>query len=575
MEENKKRIEELMNYITKWQEELNTIWKGKETEVAEVEKRNLKNLISNAQKEIDELNGIQKIEKITEDPKDLLEQLKQEKQKNQQAKGELSRHMEKLAEEMKNYEDEKDTTYQDIYTEYENQIKSLKDKVLEMEKEENQVENRDFKIRVLTKGRMDTENEISEIEKQIRNKQKEISEIQYGTDDAMEEKELSDGTKVKVPKINRIYREIDKLKETLKEKQSLRDEFQQYIDELKGKEEKVKSTRQEDEISLKEEDEISPREENGVPQKGEDEIPFKKGDGVSPKGKDEIFSKREKETPSTGGNLADSKKMKASPMENKLAIHVNQRTGEVILYTGSEIKQKRVIEKEIYSSKYLNKFASFLLKEYNQKINEDLSNRLNKNVSRVLDSIDPTIYHTLVDYDKKEGTNNKDLYVEAIIKAVDGRKDEAKKTMPCEIVYDLRKKNDREEKENLVEGKAKLGWLQKRRLRKIARNQGEPTKFFRRKALNLAIVKEDNYILKTLLMSGKTKVIGDGKEEKSKVPMNQKNMGKIEQKDSKEEIKVDKFGNRVELTEEEKEQKGKEMQSKEKIVKNNVTGKER
>ena len=39
MEENKERIEELENRIKEWKTELETVWNGKNTDAAEVERR--------------------------------------------------------------------------------------------------------------------------------------------------------------------------------------------------------------------------------------------------------------------------------------------------------------------------------------------------------------------------------------------------------------------------------------------------------------------------------------------------------------------------------------------------------
>ena len=265
MEENKERIEELEKNIANWQEELDTVWNGKNTDVAEVERRNLKNLIDNAKKEIDELKGIEKSEENLQDPIELLEELKAEKDKNEREKSELERHLARLEEERENYASKKNSSYKDIYDEYTSQIDKIKEKLEKMEQEKED-EDKDRKIRTLTKGKMDVEKEINDIQKQIskkekeierklRRKQEEIEDIEFGTEDAMEEKELSDGTKVKVPKINRLYKELDELKEslnkeldelkeTLKEKEELRDEFEQFINELKGieKEEKTEYT---------------------------------------------------------------------------------------------------------------------------------------------------------------------------------------------------------------------------------------------------------------------------------------------------------------------------------------------
>ena len=54
------KVEELKEKIEKWQEELETVWAGKETDAAEVERRNLRNLISNAKKEIEEIENPKK-----------------------------------------------------------------------------------------------------------------------------------------------------------------------------------------------------------------------------------------------------------------------------------------------------------------------------------------------------------------------------------------------------------------------------------------------------------------------------------------------------------------------------------
>ena len=97
MEEEK--IKELENQIDEWQKELDEVWKGKETDAAEVERRNLKSLIQNAKREINQLRGID--EKVVEgNPEELLEELKNGKAENEKAKKriELSR---------KRWEDEK------------------------------------------------------------------------------------------------------------------------------------------------------------------------------------------------------------------------------------------------------------------------------------------------------------------------------------------------------------------------------------------------------------------------------------------------------------------------------------
>ena len=175
MEENKERIEYLEKSIATWQEELDNVWNGKYTDAADIERRNLKNLINNAKSEIDELKGITKTEDNEQDPKELLEQLKKEKETKAKEKAELERHLGRLEEERENYESKKNTSYKDIYEEYTAQIDDIKEKLEKMEKEEKDAEVKDAEIKVLTKGRMDVEKEINEIQKQIRKKQEEIS----------------------------------------------------------------------------------------------------------------------------------------------------------------------------------------------------------------------------------------------------------------------------------------------------------------------------------------------------------------------------------------------------------------
>ena len=217
------RKQELQKHIEEWQEEIEENWKGKESEVAKEEIRNLQNLIYNARKEIEQLDGI--VEEAGQDPKELLDELKNKKEMQEKEKSELMRHIARLEEERANYDG-------DIYEEYTKQINDAKEKVDAIEKLQQEEENRDAKIKTLTKGRMNVEREIDDIEKQIDNKKNEIANIQYGTDEAMEEKVLADGTKVKLPKVNRIYQEIDELEAKLKDKKALRAEFQDKIDEF-------------------------------------------------------------------------------------------------------------------------------------------------------------------------------------------------------------------------------------------------------------------------------------------------------------------------------------------------------
>ena len=239
------RINELEENIKKWREELDTVWKGKDTDAAEVERRNLRNLINNAQREINQLKGIETPEEgqeVSQSPEELLEELKNGKENDEKEKRRLNLSIERLEEEKEAYESQKNTAYKDIYKEYEDKIKGMKEELEKLEKKE--IEGKDEKIKILTQGRMKEEAGIREIEKKIRQKEQEIADIEYGTEEAMEEKELSDGTKTKVPKVLNKYNELDELRKSLKERTEKKDEYQKYINELKGieKEEKPEYT---------------------------------------------------------------------------------------------------------------------------------------------------------------------------------------------------------------------------------------------------------------------------------------------------------------------------------------------
>ena len=237
------RINELEENIKNWKKELDTVWKGKDTDAAEVERRNLNNLIRNAQREINQLKGIEvNVEETKKSPEDLLEELKNGKENDEKEKRRLNLSIERLEEEKEVYASQKNTAYKDIYKEYEDKIKGMKEELEKLEKKE--IEGKDEKIKILTQGRMKEEEGIRDIEKKIRQKEQEIADIEYGTEEAMEEKELSDGTKTKVPKVLSKYKEIDELKKSLRERTEKKDEYQKYINELKGieKEEKPEYT---------------------------------------------------------------------------------------------------------------------------------------------------------------------------------------------------------------------------------------------------------------------------------------------------------------------------------------------
>ena len=253
------RINELEENIKAWQKELQEVWSGRDTDAAEVERRNLRNLINNAQRELNQLKGIdvpKEGQEVSQSPEDLLEELKNGKENDEKEKRRLNLSIERLEEEKEAYASQKNAAYKDIYKEYEDKIKGMKEELEELEKKE--IEGKDEKIKILTQGRMKEEAEINDIEKEIRRKeneirqkQEEIADIEYGTEEAMEEKELSDGTKTKVPKVLNKYKEIDdirkeieELKKNIGERTEKKNEYQTYIDMLKGieKEEKPEYT---------------------------------------------------------------------------------------------------------------------------------------------------------------------------------------------------------------------------------------------------------------------------------------------------------------------------------------------
>ena len=253
------RINELEENIKAWQKELQEVWSGRDTDAAEVERRNLRNLINNAQRELNQLKGIdvpKEGQEVSQSPENLLEELKNGKENDEKEKRRLNLSIERLEEEKEAYASQKNAAYKDIYKEYEEKIKGMKEELEELEKKE--IEGKDEKIKILTQGRMKEEAEINDIEKEIRRKeneirqkQEEIADIEYGTEEAMEEKELSDGTKTKVPKVLNKYKEIDdirkeieELKKNIGERTEKKNEYQTYIDMLKGieKEEKPEYT---------------------------------------------------------------------------------------------------------------------------------------------------------------------------------------------------------------------------------------------------------------------------------------------------------------------------------------------
>ena len=245
IKEDEDKIKELEENIKKWREELNTVWKGKDTDAARTERRNLNNLIMNAEREINKLKGIE-VETVSTSPEDIKKAIA-DMRNIMGEKGRLKISIEKLEEEKKIYENPKNKEYEEMYKEYDKKIEKAKQELKEIEKKEKEV--RDKSLKVLTQAKMKEEKEIKEIEKKIKQKEQEISDIEYGTEEAMEEKELKDGTKVKVPRVFNKYKELDELKKSLKERTDKRDEYQKYINEFKGieKEEKPEYTAKQNE----------------------------------------------------------------------------------------------------------------------------------------------------------------------------------------------------------------------------------------------------------------------------------------------------------------------------------------
>lgn len=280
MNENEKRKQELQEAIERWENEIETVWKDKTTQAAQDEVRNLRNLIANARREIDEIDGNVQQNTPTDDrdPEEVLRTLKTEKERQNAEKGRLRLSIERLKEEREDY-----TGNKDLYDEYTRKIEEtekelaraemsqtdrykrittlrisiegLKERrekqkdnklayegftntIEKLEKEYEELtkieEEREKNIKLLTKGRMKEEEAKREIEAQIRKKQQEISEIEYDTENAMEEIELSSGEKVRQPKVLRLYKELDELKAQLKGKDDKIKEYQDAIDELKG-----------------------------------------------------------------------------------------------------------------------------------------------------------------------------------------------------------------------------------------------------------------------------------------------------------------------------------------------------
>lgn len=276
------RIKALEENIKTWREELDTVWQGRDTDAAEVERRNLRDLINNAEREINQLRGNAEI--VNENPEERFNKLKEEFEKIKQGNSDdklveinkLKLQIERMKEERENYASRKNTEYKEIYDAYtkgtdrkekvivtdektgeqKEEEKTIHSKGIEdLEKDLEQLEKeyekgksgeRDKNIRAVTALRQEYDKQIKDKEKEIREIKRQIEDIELGTDEAMVEKELSDGTKVKTPKILELNKDLDKLEKELRELISNRDECEKVINQLKGieKEEKPEYTAQ-------------------------------------------------------------------------------------------------------------------------------------------------------------------------------------------------------------------------------------------------------------------------------------------------------------------------------------------
>lgn len=160
----------------------------------------------------------------------------------------LKGKIERLKEEQEIYKYDKA-----VYDEYTKSIQQVEEEISKLEsmntmdaKKEIKSkinEKKDEAIKKVTALRIEKEKLIADKELEISKKEIEAQEIlqKAGTEEAMLEKELSDGTKVKVPRILETYKELDKLKDELKQFENDKEDCQKYIDELKGIEEKVET----------------------------------------------------------------------------------------------------------------------------------------------------------------------------------------------------------------------------------------------------------------------------------------------------------------------------------------------
>ena len=271
-DKDKARIDDLESKISEWNEELKANWGRRyydqesyndpdrytDTDEAEVERRNLNELIQNAKREINEIKGINNDELNLPDPVEYLKSLKEIRnlstylealKQNENIINELNKQIipinlriEKLKEEQKFYENDSNgekREYKKIYDEYEKEIKKLENKKNKIQKDiegiKEAILTKKEALPILSKGIRDLENEIRGIKRQISKLKIEISEITDSDRIPTEEITLSDGTKVKLSIIQqKYYKELDELDKTLKEKENLLEDFQQYYNLIDG-----------------------------------------------------------------------------------------------------------------------------------------------------------------------------------------------------------------------------------------------------------------------------------------------------------------------------------------------------
>ena len=255
MEETNQRIEELEKKIKEWQEELK-MWEnnnGASQDIG-IQKSELRRLIENAKEEIKNLEQeeisedniiiedvVEENIEIEKDPEELLKEIKEEKETAKEAEHQkevemknIDRRIERLEKEIEIQESEKNLGYKAVIEESEKQIEELKRRKEEIEKaKEKQSEiSKEEKIKILTRGKNESEKAIRDIELEIRKKQIEAQEAIR--DSEMEEKELSNGEKTKIPKVLGINEEIKQLKEEIRRQQGLIEEYDINLEELKG-----------------------------------------------------------------------------------------------------------------------------------------------------------------------------------------------------------------------------------------------------------------------------------------------------------------------------------------------------